>query len=101
MVLQNNRVGNWNTWIMTGFASEVPKNLRGDQKRNLPNKSEVLLSISKYAPESNKVNCIWFKVLSVPQIYKIGAIFWDDKYGGAKGLSQEVNGESYRDIIGL
>ncbi|WOL01251.1 myosin-12-like [Canna indica] len=31
----------------------------------------------------------------------IGTMFWDDKYGGAKGLSQEVNGESYRDIIGL
>ncbi|WOL10148.1 Myosin-12 [Canna indica] len=40
-------------------------------------------------------------VLSVPQIYRIGTMFWDDEYGGAKSLSQEVNGESYRDIIGL
>ncbi|WOL07519.1 hypothetical protein Cni_G16262 [Canna indica] len=83
------QTGNWNTRIMAGFASEVPKNLRGDQKRNLPSKADVLLSISKYAPESNKVNCIWFQVLSVPQIYRIGTMFWDDKYGGAKGLSQE------------
>ncbi|WOK93631.1 hypothetical protein Cni_G02331 [Canna indica] len=29
------------------------------------------------------------QVLSVPQIYRIGTMFWDDKYGGAKGLSQE------------
>ncbi|WOK94247.1 hypothetical protein Cni_G02949 [Canna indica] len=28
-------------------------------------------------------------VLSVPQIYRIGTMFWDDKYDGAKGLSQE------------
>ncbi|WOL01344.1 hypothetical protein Cni_G10060 [Canna indica] len=40
-------------------------------------------------------------VSSVPQIYRVGTMFWDDKYGGAKGLSQEVNGELYRDIIGL
>ncbi|WOL20658.1 Myosin-J heavy chain [Canna indica] len=29
-------------------------------------------------------------VLSVPQIYRIGTMFWDDKYGGPQGLSQEV-----------
>ncbi|KAK7243670.1 hypothetical protein RIF29_38478 [Crotalaria pallida] len=28
-------------------------------------------------------------VLSIPQIYRIGTMFWDDKYG-AQGLSQEV-----------
>ncbi|XP_019445660.1 PREDICTED: myosin-12-like isoform X3 [Lupinus angustifolius] len=30
-------------------------------------------------------------VLSIPQIYRIGTMFWDDKYG-AQGLSQEVIG---------
>ena len=30
------------------------------------------------------------QVLSISQIYRIGTMFWDDKYG-AQGLSQEVN----------
>ncbi|TKY49475.1 Myosin-12 protein [Spatholobus suberectus] len=30
-----------------------------------------------------------FLVLSIPQIYRIGTMFWDDKYG-AQGLSPEV-----------
>ncbi|KAK7243697.1 hypothetical protein RIF29_38507 [Crotalaria pallida] len=33
---------------------------------------------------------VGFLVLSIPQIYRIGTMFWDDKYG-AQGLSQEVS----------
>lgn len=33
-----------------------------------------------------------FQVLSVPQIYRIGTMFWDDKYG-TQGLSQEVRAD--------
>lgn len=30
------------------------------------------------------------QVLSIPQIYRIGTMFWDDKYG-TQGLSSEVS----------
>lgn len=34
---------------------------------------------------------ILLQMLSVPQIYRIGTMFWDDKYG-THGLSPEVMG---------
>ncbi|KAF6139301.1 hypothetical protein GIB67_021511 [Kingdonia uniflora] len=43
----------------------------------------------KFVDEIAKELC---PVLSIPQIYRIGTMFWDDKYG-TQGLSQEVIGK--------
>lgn len=31
-----------------------------------------------------------YQILSIPQIYRVGTMFWDDKYG-TQGLSPEVS----------
>jgi myosin-5 len=63
---------------------------------------EITDDLCPVSPGQNKlIKCLNFakrqvsnisfsQVLSISQIYRIGTMFWDDKYG-AQGLSQEVN----------
>ncbi|RWW70402.1 hypothetical protein BHE74_00021926, partial [Ensete ventricosum] len=75
---------------ISGFASEVAQILGGDHKRTLPSKSEAKFSLKTTEFWDLTRSIDWFQILSVPQIYRIGTMFWDDKYG-THGLSQDVS----------
>ncbi|RRT71787.1 hypothetical protein B296_00031094 [Ensete ventricosum] len=74
----------------SSFASEVAQILGGDYKRTLPSKSEAKFSLKTTEFWDLTRSIDWFQILSVPQIYRIGTMFWDDKYG-THGLSQDVS----------
>lgn len=63
-----------------------------DELRHIRQAVGLLVSHQKTQKSMEEITNELCPVLSVPQIYRIGTMFWDDKYG-TQGLSQEVIGK--------
>ncbi|CAI9293048.1 unnamed protein product [Lactuca saligna] len=63
-----------------------------DELRHIRQAVGLLVSHQKTQKSMEEITNELCSVLSVPQIYRIGTMFWDDKYG-TQGLSQEVIGK--------
>ncbi|KAK4285594.1 hypothetical protein QN277_002273 [Acacia crassicarpa] len=60
-----------------------------DELKHIRQAVGFLVSHQKTQKSLDEITSELCPVLSIPQIYRIGTMFWDDKYG-AQGLSQEV-----------
>ncbi|XP_024993286.1 myosin-12-like isoform X1 [Cynara cardunculus var. scolymus] len=63
-----------------------------DELQHIRQAVGLLVSHQKTQKSMEEITNELCPVLSVPQIYRIGTMFWDDKYG-TQGLSQEVIGK--------
>ncbi|WOK97701.1 hypothetical protein Cni_G06409 [Canna indica] len=74
------------------WCSKTIEQLAGiawEQLQHIRHAVEFLVLHQKFQKPLEEIRNEICPVLSVPQIYRIGTMFWDDKYGGTKGLSQE------------
>ncbi|KAF3784216.1 Myosin-12 [Nymphaea thermarum] len=70
-------------------ATEEFSGTSWDELQHIRQAVAFLVLLQKPTRSLNEITDELCPVLSVPQIYRIGTMFWDDKYG-TQGLSQEV-----------
>ncbi|XP_071726546.1 myosin-12 [Rutidosis leptorrhynchoides] len=63
-----------------------------DELQHIRQAVGLLVSHQKTQKSMEEITNELCPILSIPQIYRIGTMFWDDKYG-TQGLSQEVIGK--------